>query len=266
MTIKYNLTGSDRKALVEAISQELNTSSKYLGAPTFAYQVGEYTIDKNGTLTGADNWEMVADLQGLHSLTPASTEYDTPADEEYPDIDQHHPGQYTISPPDDEMIRHARLWMEGMPEYTEEQRLIIEMPKDRFTPDKLENLCRLVAAKEALIKTALGTDEVLIQQSGETIMFPWFCEENKLTAEEIDAYAKFISLLCETAKAKTRITAKEKPISGSPKYAMRCFLLSIGMIGTEYKSARKILLSKLEGNSSWKNGIPVKDEAEAETE
>jgi len=72
-----------------------------------------------------------------------------------------------------------------------------------------------------------------------------------------------ISLLCEIAKAKTRITAKEKPISGSPKYAFRCFLLSLGMIGSKYKAARKTLLSKLDGNSSWKNGAPAKEEAEA---
>ena len=47
---------------------------------------------------------------------------------------------------------------------------------------------------------------------------------------------------------------------------MRCFLLSIGMIGTEYKASRKILLSKLEGNSSWKNGAPMQAADAAESE
>ena len=61
-------------------------------------------------------------------------------------------------------------------------------------------------------------------------------------------------MLCKTAIEKKRVTAKEKDIEGSPKYAMRCFLLSLGFIGDEYKAARKILLSRLEGNSSWKNG------------
>lgn len=42
MTITYNLSGAERKNLVAAISQELNTSSKYLGAPSFAYQVACY--------------------------------------------------------------------------------------------------------------------------------------------------------------------------------------------------------------------------------
>ena len=65
MRINYNVTGPERKALVAAISQELNTPTKYLGTPTYAYAVGGYYIDKNGTVTGPDNLALEADLQGL---------------------------------------------------------------------------------------------------------------------------------------------------------------------------------------------------------
>ena len=41
MKINYNVTGPKRKALVNAISQELNVPVKYLGAPTFAYEVAD---------------------------------------------------------------------------------------------------------------------------------------------------------------------------------------------------------------------------------
>ena len=51
MELKYNLTGSERKSLVGAISTALGAPTKYLGAPTFAYEVGGYHIDKTGTLT-----------------------------------------------------------------------------------------------------------------------------------------------------------------------------------------------------------------------
>jgi hypothetical protein len=56
MQINYNITGKERKSLVNAISKELNASSKYLGAPTFAYEVAGYNIDKNGVLMGNDNY------------------------------------------------------------------------------------------------------------------------------------------------------------------------------------------------------------------
>jgi hypothetical protein len=62
MRIDYNVTGPKRKSLVEAMSQEMNSPAKYLGAPTFAYEVGNYHIDRNGLLEGEDNPGLVADL------------------------------------------------------------------------------------------------------------------------------------------------------------------------------------------------------------
>jgi len=77
MRIHYNLSGAARKALVTAISEELNSPAHYQGAPTFAYEVGGYQIDKAGILEGADNHELVADLQGLHDFKAEWEEYDT---------------------------------------------------------------------------------------------------------------------------------------------------------------------------------------------
>jgi hypothetical protein len=55
MILSYNVTGAVRKSLVAALSTALNTPAKYLAAPTFAYEVGSYHIDKTGTLTGPDS-------------------------------------------------------------------------------------------------------------------------------------------------------------------------------------------------------------------
>ena len=41
MIINYNVSGSDRKRLVAAIAQHTGEKAKYLGAPGFAYQVGD---------------------------------------------------------------------------------------------------------------------------------------------------------------------------------------------------------------------------------
>jgi hypothetical protein len=141
-------------------------------------------------------------------------------------------------------------------------RLTIEIPLDGFTSEKLDNLAKLVNAKAPLLKAALGADKLPIKQIGDSLFFPWFRGEGAIDADHAEAYATLVSLLCKTAREKKRVTAKEKDVDGSPKYAMRCFLLSLGFIGEEYKTARKILLSRLEGNSSWKNG----KKAESETE
>ena len=319
MKINYSLTGKERKVLVLAISQELNADVKYLGMPSAAYEVGDYCIDKEGTLTGPDNRELVADLCGLHDIKAVSEEYDAANNdnEKVPAFDElkmtereelglgqerrDHPGedgmqandvpeperrtyQAELSDPDypdrmevfgadddEDALRQAYEFCEGEIVLLElfemdgdynairaveitprTDRLTIEIPLDGFTPEKLDNLAKMVNAKAPLLKTALRADSLPIQQTADTLRFPWF--SGNLDATHTEAYSTLVSLLCKTAIEKKRVTAKEKDYDGSPKFAMRCFLLSLGFIGDEYKTARKILLSRLEGNSSWKNG------------
>lgn len=224
MRLSYNVTGPERKSLVAAISHELNVPTNYLGAPTFAYEIGGYHIDKTGTVTGEDNRELVANLCGLHSFKAVTEEYD-----------------------ESKIETESSTYQADLSD-----RLIIEIPLNGFTPEKLDNLSKLVNAKAPLLKSSLGTDDLPIKQTADTLQFPWF--KGTIDAEHTEAYATLISLLCKTVIEKKRITAREKDIDINPKYAMRCFLLSLGFIGDEYKAARKILLSRLEGNSSWKGG------------
>ena len=48
----YNVIGERRKELVAAIANYTGNRAVYQNAPTFSYRIGQYTIDKNGTLTG----------------------------------------------------------------------------------------------------------------------------------------------------------------------------------------------------------------------
>jgi len=280
MKINYNVTGSERKALVTAISQELNAPAKYLGAPTFAYEVGGYHIDKNGMLTGGYNSTLVENLKQFHGFTAVSEDYYEEG-MQASGVPESYTYQAELSDPDcpdrmevfsanndEDALRRAYEYCGGevvllelfeldgdygvirsvgIPPRTD--RLTIEYPLDGFTPEKLSNLFNMVNAKAPLLKAALGADELPIKQTTDTLLFPWF--SGGIDAEHTKVYSTFVSLLCKTAKEKKRVTAKEKDSGDNPKYAMRCFLLSLGMIGGEYKAARKILLSKLEGNSSW---------------
>jgi len=109
----------------------------------------------------------------------------------------------------------------------------------------------LVQSKATLIKKALGTDRLTIEQTDDRLCFPWF--SGSLTSEEVNAYARFIGALCAMAKNQQRVTATEK-VYDNEKYAFRCFLLRLGFIGPDYKEERKILLSKLTGSAAFKNG------------
>lgn len=266
MKINYNVTGPKRKSLVGAISLELNAPTIYLGAPTFAYEVGGYHIDKNGMLEGEDNPGLVADLQGLHDFKAITEEYDTPLPEAEPvpeDIQIPYEAALggRVSPYHDYEEPPAYAEPEQSDEDT--NRLTIELPKSAFTDVALDNLKRLIESKSSLIKKALGTNYTPIITNEETISFPWF--QGELTSDEVKAYTHFITALSDLAKTQQRVNATEKEVENE-KYAFRCFLIRLGFIGTEYKAERKILLKNLSGNSAFKNGAPVKAEEVAANE
>jgi hypothetical protein len=301
MKLNYNVTGQERKTLVGAISQELNAPTKYLGVPTFTYEVGGYHIDRNGTVTGKDNLDLE---DALHRMGFDAIE------REYDESDTYESGLGGMGalPSPEELeaeaivyaereIRRQRLEDEHVPDYsnrgqyggdvipafedlrlTEEEELglgrrhredfqgengiqaddvpepdelVIEMPLTGFTPEKLDNLSKLVAAKASLLKAALGVEDLPIQQTENTLRFPWFTF-NPENSEEVKAYIHLVAALCDMAKTQQRVNASEKPVDNE-KYAFRCFLLRLGFIGAEYKAERKILLSKLTGSSAFKN-------------
>ena len=223
MTIKYNRTGADRKPLIATIASITGAEAKYLGAPSFAYQVDYFTIDRNGTITfddRADSGEVENLVERLASMgfeaEPVEREADTEAEQPAA-----HDG------------------------------LTIQMPADGFTPEALNNLHSLIAAKGRLIRKALGVDLLPVQVEADTVSFPWFSGE--ATAEEVKAYTHLITALCDMARNQKRITAREKD-TDNDKYAFRCFLLRLGFIGAEYKEDRKILLRNLTGNGAFKAG------------
>ena len=130
--------------------------------------------------------------------------------------------------------------------------LTISMPRDFFTEQSMNNLLQLIANKETLLKHALNTESLAVNECEETVEFPWFTVEKD---GDGDAYAKFITMLCEFAKNLKRVVNKPDT-SDNEKYAFRCFLLRLGMIGEEYKPVRRVLLRRLTGSSAFRHGKP----------
>lgn len=219
MNINYNVTGKDRKALVKFIGEALETKPQYMGVPSCAYQIGDFTITKEGSLTFDDGID-ASNL--IEAIKEAGFTDDADAPEEQTD-------EVAVPTTDG---------------------LTIVMPRSFFTDEALDNLKKLVESKATLLKAAFEIDELPIEVDDEKVEFPWFPNPD---AETSAAAGIFISKLCEMAKNATRVTASDHEVD-NPKYAMRCFLLRLGFIGAEYKDARKILLKNLSGNSSWKNG------------
>lgn len=235
----YNLTGSNRKPLVEAISQILGQPAVYQGAPGFSYMVGDYTVDRNGMLSYGSNIHpdfaavLVEDLR-KQGFTAERVAMDNVAEETDGGEDAADSNVFEAVPNDNALDKFT-----------------VEIPDTGFTPGAQANLKKIVASKATLLRQALETDNLSIVELDGKLAFPWFTLHG--LDGEADAYSRFIAAICTMAKTQKRVTAVEKPVDNA-KFTMRLFLIRLGFIGDEYKTARKILLRNLSGNSSWKSG------------
>lgn len=250
MELNYNVTGSDRKRLVTAIAEITECAAKYKGAPTFAYDVDYFTIDKNGTVSFDDR----ADSEEIENLIERLHEQGFDAEPAFEDLRMTEEEELGLGRKRRDPVGEDGMQSSDVPDDDElVDSLVLSYPRKDISDAALENLRQLVASKETLIKKALVVNTLPIEVDDEKVSFPWF--EGFPTPETISAYAHFTGKLIGMAKTQKRVTAKEKE-TDNDKYAFRCFLLRLGFIGDEYKAARKILLKNLTGSGAFKSGSP----------
>ena len=77
--------------------------------------------------------------------------------------------------------------------------------------------------------------------------------QNGLHAGQLKSYIQLCLALSQMAK--TVRTASPKPQQNeNPKYAMRTWLLRLGFIGDEFKTARELLTKRLNGDAAFRSG------------
>lgn len=77
---------------------------------------------------------------------------------------------------------------------------------------------------------------------------------NGLHAGQLKSYIQFCLALSQMAKEVSGASAKPQQHE-NPKYAMRTWLLRLGFIGDEFKTARETLTSNLSGDASFRSGV-----------
>ena len=228
MNAKTNAQGKDRKNLVKAIAGITGQAAKYNGAPAFTYTVGNYTVERDGSITTEDE-------AGMKTLAAALREQGF-------EIEMPEPAEEKESEAEEELTTDS--WT-------------LTMPREDFTETQVDNLEKIIGSKAGLIKKALDSEDPIVILTEDRVVFPWF--KRMLGSGESMAVMHFITALCRMAKNAKRITAKEKEVPNE-KYAFRCFLLRLGFIGAEYKETRKRLLERLEGSSAFRT--PEEEKAE----
>ena len=216
--IRFTLESKQRPKLAQEIGNILGTAPHYERVPSCAYDIAGYRLDKEGVLhipEGAES-EMVEYL--IRQLRENGFQDDA------------------------EVIEDVAV---------QQDKLTIAVPKEILTDTALENLQKIIVNKQTLLQRAFQTDSTEVEITEEKINFAWFPYTED--GDEITAYTQFISRLCDMARDAKRVSSKPTE-TDNDKYAFRCFLLRLGFIGKEYKTARKILLRNLTGNSAFRYG------------
>ena len=224
MKIHYSITKEQRKKLVEIVGSALGEQPVYCGAPTFSYRVGAFEITRDGSICGEDAAEDERVRTALRGAGFAAEEDES---------------EMTMAESEEDAATD------------DEDRLIVSISRTFLTETGRKNLDALLASKGHLIQKAFNIEKATYTLTDETIKFAWF--HGKIAEDTVRAYTDFISKLCEMAQKQKRAVAKEKAVENE-KYAFRCFLLRLGMIGDDYKTSRKILLQNLTGSSAFKCG------------
>ena len=252
MTVTTNTT--DRKALAKALANELGTTAKYMGPPTFGYQVGDYIVDRDGNIEGAD----------FEALRPFLTSIGC-----FPEEEAESAGEQTE--PETESIENP-------------DQVSIMVPADDLTPAQLRNLIFMLYTKQYLISKMTGGDLLsvpdnliarLMESTPETMEdFKALLDAAKrdgLTGFEFDdgkvtltyrahqdepernmVYAMLTARILKAAKEATRVFP-ERQEPENEKYFARAWLLRIGYGGADSKAERNLLLKHLKGHSAFPN-------------
>ena len=259
----------NRKEIVAELEIKWGVKAKYLGAPSFAYEVGNYRVDKSGEVTciaelaekppGVDELQMTegeelglgkkrhADVQGETGMQAADCLESIESDAAYP---------------------ACAFLLEG------------------FSLAMLRNFLNMLSSKEKLITAALALEQPMIgaqlaeeieaREIGDVDEFisVWHeleqgrapgvklnaatrtlrLEMPKQTPTEKEMEAFSVLMVFMVNFAKSIKSASRKPAQHeNPKFAFRTWLTRLGMNGDEYKAVRKVLLAKLAGNSAFRS-------------
>jgi len=245
----------NRKEMALKLGDFFEVIPKYLGVPSFAYEISTdqetYTIDRLGLIKNSAGEE-----RSLEAIINART---IKVDDEIEIKNK------------EEKLASDRLW--------------IEISIDDHSGATLLNIVNMVSSKQKLIARAFGTHKALLDENfveeinqkeiitiddfrtsfidagaerckGLAFDFNKGVVTFKIAVERpnqelIAAFKDLVLLINKNAKMLKH--ASFKPVQEeNPKYAFRTWLIRLGMNGEEYKSSRKALLVALEGSSAFR--------------
>ncbi len=216
----------NRKDLVKAVSEFTREEAKYMGAPSFAYKVGVYTIDKEGAVTSDFEMDKLKDFlveKGfIQQESVDSIEFSIPLDGADKQsiinfVNMIYSKQYLIN----RALQMAALSIHDSFLKELDNKEISDITNDEYSGFKIENDCFI------------------------------FDYPNAEGGEMLKAYMTLMCMAFAKAKESTRVQAKLIHPENE-KYYMRSWLIRLGLGGKDRAETRKALLKNLKGHSAFR--------------
>lgn len=233
MKIKTNI--ENRKELVKAVAEILGEPSRYLGPPSFAYQIGGVTVDRDG------NIEIEDVKEGKHLQEELASRGMTEESGEALHLQIPMEGHTADSIRNLIYMIHSKQYLLKRSVGTEVLR-VSETLVERLQEEKDADLDRVLQIFSEEKEHCIGLDFV----DGKVVFngFPF-------DAERSIAFAELTCMMAAKAKEMKRVSPAET-IEANEKYYMRIWLVRLGLGGTGGKNTRAILLKNLKGHTAFR--------------
>ena len=288
MEIKFNIEKSQRKTLAQKIAEIIGAEVEYLGVPSCAYQIDIFTLSKDAVLSFTDRSDTEIVEKVLDGLAEAGYPSETVT---YPEGTEP-AAEPEAAPPviedawDDEPEDEPGDEPEETTELPEPLTAEISFPLSQHTVQSLTNLICMIHSRGALLSKATGgefyadksladaiLDDKTFRSIHELIAYIRECEEtnpelkgirfadDKLIfdgfgqahdAETVQTFTKLAAAMNRMAITQKRVQAKDVDDSNE-KYALRIWLIRLGLNGADFKVDRKRLMAPLSGHTAFRN-------------
>ena len=247
----------ERKATAARLAELTGEQAVYTKMPRCAYEVGPFAIERDGSVTASES----SDLAPLRTLAQEGL------------LEGWEEAAKETAKVTAEAIAEA---IDAPAEDTALDVLTISLPLAGHTASSLRNLVTMIYSRGSLLSKATGghfscpleqvdslkdcitvfdaisriTDDLVgLTITADKITFTFPATDD---TDEVKAFTQLAVQMSKAAQAQKRVTAKVTD-AANEKYIFRIWLLSLGMGGEEFTTARRMLLQSLSGNVAFKD-------------
>lgn len=252
MTLQTN--PAERREMVQAISERLGSPAVYLRTPTYAYRIGDLTVERDGSIVSDDD-ELLETLRPMLIERGWLTDAEASVTKTEPTEQDSEITQMELSfPVEDWTVPQLKNFLHTL--YSN-QHILRRMTQsdalyiDRQMMERLDE-AQTPADLEARLADGLATG----------LLKGCRIQDGRFTLETVQydrdpvrwqVYATLLSAILEHAKAAKRVFLRADADPENEKYRGNSFLMRLGFGGPEHKPLRHVLLGHLNGYAAFRS-------------